>query len=168
MLIFRSDEFPLISISQKPKNYLFPYLPNFLSLFKCTWKFTFLSVSFTEEQAKGEGQAYLHLTVTRSSILTNQAYVFTSIYSLESFGKIRVLSVTWERHSVQIICTLRNICWKRPENSLPSAFPSIFQAVQKLFSGQKCRKNSCVIQCWCCCSSQMGAQEELGVFFPLL
>lgn len=94
MLIFRSDEFPLISISQKPKNYFFPYLPNFLSLFKCTWKFTFLSVSFTEEQAKGEGQAYLHLTVTRSSILTNQAYVFTSIYSLESFGKIRVLSVT--------------------------------------------------------------------------
>lgn len=65
MLIFRSGEFPFISVGQKPKNCLFPHLPNFLSLFLCTWKFTFLSDSFTEEPAKGEGQAYLHLTVTR-------------------------------------------------------------------------------------------------------
>lgn len=74
--------------------------------------------------------------------------------------------MTSERHSVQLICTLRNICWKRPENSLPSAFPSIFQAIQKLLSGKKCRKNSCVIQCQSCCSSQMGAQEKLGEFIP--
>lgn len=81
-------------------------------------------------------------------------------------GKIHVLSVTSERHSVQIICTLRNICWTRPVNLLPSAFPSIFQAVQKLLSGQNCGKTKCVIQCWNCCCSQMGAQEELGGFIP--
>lgn len=116
------------------------------SLFYCTWKFTFLSDSFTDKQAKGEGQAYLHLTVTRNSMLTNQACWFTSLFPLDSFGKIHVLSVTSERHSVLRICTLRNMCWKRPEHSLPSAFPSMFQSVQNLLSGQKCRKNRCVIE----------------------
>lgn len=44
--------------------------------------------------------------------------------------------------------------------------PKYFSSIQKLLSGQKCRKNQCVIQCWSCCSSQMGAQEELRGFIP--
>lgn len=39
MLIFRSDEFPLISVSQKPRNCLFPYLPNFC--FSGPWNYLF-------------------------------------------------------------------------------------------------------------------------------
>lgn len=61
MLIFRSDEFPLISlippVSQKPINWLFPHLPNFP--FLVYLKITSLSGFFTEEQDKGEGEAYL-------------------------------------------------------------------------------------------------------------
>lgn len=95
---------------------------------KCPFPFSFFRISgdllFSQVPFHGniwKGQVYLHLTDTWNSILAIPACQCTS-FLLNPSEKSLSFTDLPKVHGAQVMCTLSNTYWKRPENSFLSGF----------------------------------------------